>query len=299
MPTVFISYSHKDSQFTKKLAQAFKDNEVSFWMDEGIDTGDRWFPRIIQEIRACRFFVVIMTPDAEASEWVQKEILIALRHGKKILPLLLRGHEFDLLIDQQFEDVRGDKLPSKSFFEQLSGDIGHPKEAPPADKAGLLDIQMSPQQVSASSAPEAASRDTRLDGTWDEIPDPNSIVKPARLITSNPALTFFPDNSFVLTENDFTQLEIQTGITHRTPFRIYPQASTAYLEYETDLMTSNEYILAQENKIQMGMIYKFVAEDTLHTEHYFDIKPIFFGDNARMWKRRQQTLGIQLDPLNL
>ena len=84
MADIFISYSHEDSKYTNKLVEALEQKWFSVWIDQRIDTGDRWFKRITQEIRNCSTFLVIMTPDAEQSEWVEREILVAQKHNKPI-----------------------------------------------------------------------------------------------------------------------------------------------------------------------------------------------------------------------
>jgi signal transduction histidine kinase len=60
-----------------------------------------------------------MTPDSEASEWVEREILLAMDEGKPVFPVLLQGKVFPILINKQYVDVREGKLPPESFYRQL------------------------------------------------------------------------------------------------------------------------------------------------------------------------------------
>jgi formylglycine-generating enzyme required for sulfatase activity len=60
-----------------------------------------------------------MTPEARASRWVHREVLLADSLGKPMFPLLLRGDVFPLLIDVQYADVRAGSLPSRGFYERL------------------------------------------------------------------------------------------------------------------------------------------------------------------------------------
>jgi hypothetical protein len=60
-----------------------------------------------------------MTPDADASRWVKREITRAEDGGKPILPLLLAGQRFFSLVDIQCEDVTGGRMPTRPFVERL------------------------------------------------------------------------------------------------------------------------------------------------------------------------------------
>jgi hypothetical protein len=91
MSYIFISYSHDDHDYAKKYAAELERRGFSTWIDKRIDYGDRWFREIAKAIRDCEAFSVIMTPTAEESDWVEKEILVAQKHEKPIFPVLLPG----------------------------------------------------------------------------------------------------------------------------------------------------------------------------------------------------------------
>lgn len=116
---VFISYSRRDKDYARRLADDLAGSSFKVWIDDQIDYGDAWFREIDKAINGCAAFVVIMTPDAYESEWVQKEILLAKRHKKPIFPLLLKGDEFAILIDIQFADVKDGAMPPADFYRRL------------------------------------------------------------------------------------------------------------------------------------------------------------------------------------
>lgn len=120
MGHIFISYSRKDKVYAQKLAESLRKYGFDIWIDGRIDYGDRWWQEIVKAIRACDVFVVIMTPDAEVSEWVEQEVLLAKREQKPLLPLLLKGKEFPLLITTQFADVTDGELPPEDFYTSLA-----------------------------------------------------------------------------------------------------------------------------------------------------------------------------------
>ncbi|MDX1993437.1 MAG: TIR domain-containing protein [bacterium] len=117
---LFISYSRRDRDYADELKGYLRANGLPVWIDEQIEHGDQWFNEIHEAIKSCAAFLVVMSPSAEASEWVQKEVLLAKRYKKPIFPLLLSGEEFALLIDIQFADVRQGQMPGADFHRRLS-----------------------------------------------------------------------------------------------------------------------------------------------------------------------------------
>lgn len=117
---IFISYSRRDGDYAHRLRTFFIDNDLPVWIDDEIEHGDQWFHQINEAIESCVAFVVIMSPDAEQSEWVHKEILLAKRYKKPIFPVLLSGDEFPILIDLQFADVRDQEPPDTDFYRRVA-----------------------------------------------------------------------------------------------------------------------------------------------------------------------------------
>jgi serine/threonine protein kinase len=116
---LFISYSRSDKAYADTLFDHLGQNGFTPWIDRQIEYGDMWFREIDEAIKTCAAFLVLMSPAAYESEWVQKEILLAKRYKKPIFPLLLAGDEFGILIDIQFADVRGGALPNADFLRRL------------------------------------------------------------------------------------------------------------------------------------------------------------------------------------
>jgi len=116
---IFISYSHRDSDYTHKLAEEIERRHIPVWIDDRIDYGTRW-PHVIQEkIDTCKAFILIMTDNARASDWVNNELTYALGKGKKVFPLLLKGDNWLSVASIQYVNVRNRKLPGESFYKLL------------------------------------------------------------------------------------------------------------------------------------------------------------------------------------
>lgn len=116
---LFVSYSRRDTDYAEKLTRHLRRSGFNVWIDTKIDYGESWFNEIDEAVKNCAAFVLIMTPDAEQSEWVRKEVLLAKRYDRPLFPLLLDGVEFPIVIDIQFADVRDGKMPGTDFHRRL------------------------------------------------------------------------------------------------------------------------------------------------------------------------------------
>jgi formylglycine-generating enzyme required for sulfatase activity len=120
---VFISYEHEDQAYTRKLRDSLRQRGFEVWMDEHLESGDRWLRTIEQAVRDSAAVVVVMTPEAKDSEWVEAEILLAQDEGKPIFPLLLRGGVFFSLVTKQYTHVTGGRMPPDDFYERLEREV--------------------------------------------------------------------------------------------------------------------------------------------------------------------------------
>jgi len=61
------------------------------WYDEkGLRGGAQWVSTIEHELEHRDVFAIILTPESQASEWVQREYQLALAAKRKIVPILLK-----------------------------------------------------------------------------------------------------------------------------------------------------------------------------------------------------------------
>jgi hypothetical protein len=137
-PPIFISYSRSDAGYAKKLAQALEREGFTVWNDDRIALGTSW-PRVIQEqLDQSGAVIVLMTPRAYQSEWVQNELNRAKRKQKAIFPLLLEGEEPWLSVEStQYLDVTDGRLPPKAFYERLAGIVSRRAPTPSASQSSL------------------------------------------------------------------------------------------------------------------------------------------------------------------
>jgi tetratricopeptide (TPR) repeat protein len=97
-PRIFISHSSADNAFGIELARRLReslgaDAAVFYDRDAGLQGGDAWLKTLQYEIVACNVFVVVLSPPAFESPWVDQELSLALREAvsqpeKVIIPLV-------------------------------------------------------------------------------------------------------------------------------------------------------------------------------------------------------------------
>lgn len=91
MSHIFISYNQADSDFSEILQNKLEQNHLPIWRDvAGLRGGEDWRRGIDEAIKRAFALIVIITPDAKASEYVTYEWAFAWGAGVKVIPLLLK-----------------------------------------------------------------------------------------------------------------------------------------------------------------------------------------------------------------
>jgi hypothetical protein len=128
VPSVFISYSHKDSEFANKLKGDLRRNSISVWIDERLRAADEaWLKQLGIAIRGQRYFLFLMTPECIESEYCQWELKIALELKKIIIPLLVDGKASapEAIADLQHIDFTSNYEKSLNLLAQtIHRDLG-------------------------------------------------------------------------------------------------------------------------------------------------------------------------------
>lgn len=111
---IFISYSRADTSIMRRVCDHINSEKLSTWVDETeLEPGTpAWESAVGNAIRGAACVAVLLSPDAEKSIWVGREIAMAETLGKRIFPLLVRGDEKTAipfrLMSHQFIDARHD-----------------------------------------------------------------------------------------------------------------------------------------------------------------------------------------------
>lgn len=90
-PEYFFSYCRTDSEFVLKLAKKLRESGADLWLDQlDILGGDKWDAAIERALKRCHGMIVVLSPDAVASENFLDEVSYGLEEGKKVIPILYR-----------------------------------------------------------------------------------------------------------------------------------------------------------------------------------------------------------------
>ncbi len=112
VPYFFMSYSREDTVLQKKVLAELRQRGINVWVDiENLIPGSpAWEREIERAIRGATGSIVLLSPNANNSEWVRREISFAEENEKTIFPVLIHGDEDDSiplrLSDHQRVDLR-------------------------------------------------------------------------------------------------------------------------------------------------------------------------------------------------
>ena len=117
---IFISYSRRDQEFVARLAGDLNEHVAGVWFDQStIRAGQKWHDEIMDGIRECKAFVVVLSPDATQSRYVREELDTALQMGKPVFPVIYHPakwkHEFASLV----KDIQTINLHSGSYTDNF------------------------------------------------------------------------------------------------------------------------------------------------------------------------------------
>lgn len=109
---IFLAYSHQDAPVMRQLYADLRGAGWSVWTDEGLEPGTpSWQDAIQEALRQARCLVVLLSPHASKSHWVNSEISYTLKLGRRIIPVLVAGDDLSAvplsLVNTQWVDVRG------------------------------------------------------------------------------------------------------------------------------------------------------------------------------------------------
>lgn len=88
---VFISYSRRNVEFAKRLYAELNKNKRDIWVDwEDIPRGTDWMQEIFSGIDRADTFIFLVSEHSLVSEICNHELSYALKHNKRVIPLILR-----------------------------------------------------------------------------------------------------------------------------------------------------------------------------------------------------------------
>ena len=97
METVFVSYSHSDSDFADRLVDDLRASEVPATYDKLLlKVGDSIIEKIAETVVDSNAVIALLSPTSVKSNWVKKELSFAMtgeieKRGVKVLPAVIAG----------------------------------------------------------------------------------------------------------------------------------------------------------------------------------------------------------------
>src|SRR5436309_6416268 len=139
--SLFISYAHADSAFVDRLEADLQKEGFDPWVDrQRLAGGQRWRRELQDAVKRAQVLLIVLSPDAVASQNVQIEYDYVLELGKVVIPLYYRQCDIPMeLRTIQWIDFR-------HSYEQGSQKLVH-----------VLRRQQKEASATASSAPTSAS----------------------------------------------------------------------------------------------------------------------------------------------
>jgi hypothetical protein len=133
---VYVSHTQKDSPLARKVVSALRESGFDAWAstDEFL-LGENWFERHAQALKESEAMVVLLTPAALASPWVEQEILYALgqaSYAHRVIPVFVGDRK----------QIPEDEIPW--ILKHLKG-VNLPE--PDKDNQGFAQIALALKQV--------------------------------------------------------------------------------------------------------------------------------------------------------
>lgn len=91
-PTVFVSHSTDDRKWVEeRIVGLIQDNGMNPWYAQtSIQSATQWEREILKGLESCDWFILVVSPRAETSEWVKDELNWAFYHRpSRIVPILM------------------------------------------------------------------------------------------------------------------------------------------------------------------------------------------------------------------
>lgn len=108
MHDIFISYSSANRDFALQVVDRLE-QFYSVWIDrDGIEGGMQWENTLKQAITDCTVFIIIISPESNASEWVARETILAEKLKKVRIPIMIGGELPFRLLNLHYVDFQGE-----------------------------------------------------------------------------------------------------------------------------------------------------------------------------------------------
>lgn len=100
MSDIFISYSRYDFDVVNELVTSLEQEGYSIWIDrDGIESGDDFKRVILKAIKESKVVLFFSSEHSNVSNWTAKEIGVAVKYKKHIIPMMLDESNFNEAVE--------------------------------------------------------------------------------------------------------------------------------------------------------------------------------------------------------
>jgi hypothetical protein len=163
MSSIFLSHSHSDKPFARKLAADLRISGHTVWIDEAeINIGDSLVAKIREGIDQVDYVGAIISSSSVASEWVTRELDLASNREMRerrvvVLPLLVERVPLPGFLDGKLYGDFCDPDSYAASFEKLLRALGPAQPLPkPSSAEELEDLRAQLAQAQAAAAQHAS-----------------------------------------------------------------------------------------------------------------------------------------------
>ena len=118
---IFFSYSRRDGDFVDQLSGDLESRGIDVWIDRGdIFAGDTtWRQQIVEAIKSCSVFFIVLSPNSFGSNNVNRELTLAERHNKTIIPIFYKSAEIPNSMAYQLAGLQQLDFSTGDYDENL------------------------------------------------------------------------------------------------------------------------------------------------------------------------------------
>lgn len=196
MSSIFLCHSSKDKFFVRELAAKLREAGIRVWLDEAeMKIGDSLTKKIGDAIGAMDFFGVTLSSHSIDSEWVQRELQVAVQRELQerkvvVLPLLLEPVEVPpFLRDKLYADFTTPESFNATFpklLETLGAKAGFITPSQPEIARPPRPPRQTPTQRRQAEFADISIVDLEVDKTLQPDPDRALVNMYLKLSTTPP-----------------------------------------------------------------------------------------------------------------
>ena len=141
MEDIFVSYSRKDGAKAHELKERLESLGYSVWIDkDDLRVGRLWRAQIVEGIEECRLYVIVLSANSIKSDNVRRELDLARRRKKKILPVLTDPGPKRISKDMEYQLIGLQRIDyARCFEEGMKQTLLELIGAPPTEEMQLDD----------------------------------------------------------------------------------------------------------------------------------------------------------------